>query len=136
MIADAALDDTAVRSTDGARREVTFLFPDEPLVCTAGHTIEQDFWILGDTMYVMGGARCDFVESPEERHGRPLGAKEARSYRCGRTVLFVKTPTVTIVSTVSPREMHAMAKERMPLSRIREFLGLDWRVRLAGPPKR
>lgn len=128
MIADES---TPELTSDGAFREVTFLFPEEPLVCTAGHAIEQDFWILGDTMYVMGGARCDFVEPVEHHGGRPLEAKEARQYRCNRTVLFVKTPTITVVTRVSPKELRDMSHDRMPLSKIREYLGLDWRARLA-----
>lgn len=117
--------------SDGELREVTFLFPDEPLVCTAGHDIKADFWILGDTMYVMGGARCDFVEPVERDGGRPLPAKEARQYRCGRTVLFVKTPAITVVTRVSTKELRDMSHDRMSLSRIRTYLGLDWRGRLA-----
>jgi hypothetical protein len=110
-------------------REVTYLFADEPLVCTAGHAIESDFWVLGDAMYIMGGARCDFIEPVASHGGRPLSAKEARQYRCNRTVLFVRAHGITVVARVSPRELAEMQKQRMTASQIRAHLGLDWRAR-------
>jgi len=121
--------------TEGARA-VTFLFPDEPLVCTAGHAIEADFWVLGDTLYLMGGARCDFV-APVQPGDHLLSSKEVRQYRCGRTIWFAVLPQrYTVVADVAPKELHTMHRERMSFARCREYLGLDWRKRCTAPGPR
>jgi len=116
-----------ISATADRPRAITFLFPGEPLVCPKGHKIPTDFWILGDTMHLMGGARCDFIEPLVRNRGEALSAKEAHQYECGAHIFFIALAGQHyVVCEVSPRELAAMQKDRMTPLQIREFLGLGF----------
>lgn len=97
------------------RRAVTFLMPNEPLVCPHGHKFPRDFWIVGSEPG--GGCRCKHKPPP-------------RGVECGLLVYWVLFPGGTrLVVEVSSRELRDMEDRRMNVEQVREYLGLSWPAR-------